>query len=41
MKVLRKLAALLVLVLCMVGGALGKTPNPYKVLGVSRQANDD
>ena len=41
MRVFTKLAVLVVLVFCMLEGALAKTPNPYKVLGISRTANED
>ena len=41
MKVLSKLAVLVVLIFCMLQGALAKTPNPYKVLGISKTANED
>lgn len=41
MRVLTKLAVLVIMALCLLEGALAKTPNPYKVLGVSRSATED
>lgn len=41
MKIFSKIAILVVLLLCILQGALAKTPNPYKVLGISRTATED
>ena len=41
MRLFKQMAVLLVVAVCLVGQAFGKTPNPYKVLGISRSATED
>lgn len=41
MRIIGRLGILGIMLLCMMAGALAKTPNPYKILGISRTATED
>lgn len=41
MKILQNLSIFLILFVLMLADAVAKTPDPYKVLGISRSATED